>query len=55
MVHMMVSLAKRLIIQFDKAKGPAVTKIDAQTEADIKFGYCTEFIILLNQPMSEET
>ena len=41
--------------QFDKAKGPAVTKIDAQTEADIKFGYCTEFIILLNQPMSEET
>ncbi len=33
--------------QFDKAKGPAVTKIDAQTEADIKFGYCTEFIILL--------
>ena len=35
--------------QFDKAKGPAVTKIDAQTEADIKFGYCTEFIILLNQ------
>ena len=36
--------------QFDKAKGPAVTKIDAQTEADIKFGYCTEFIILLNQP-----
>ena len=41
--------------QFDKAKGPAVTKIDAQTEADIKFGYCTEFIILLTQPMSEET
>ena len=41
--------------QFDKAKGPAVTKIDAQTEADIKFGYCTEFIILLNQPMSEQT
>ena len=34
---------------------PAVTKIDAQTEADIKFGYCTEFIILLNQPMSGET
>ena len=32
-----------------------MTKIDAQTEADIKFGYCTEFIILLNQPMSEET
>ena len=42
--------------QFDnKAKGPAVTKIDAQTEAEIKFGYCTEFIILLDKPMSEET
>lgn len=41
--------------QFDKAKGPSVTKIDAQTEAEIKFGYCTEFIILLDHPMSEET
>ena len=42
--------------QFDsKAKGTAVTKIDAQTEAEIKFGYCTEFIILLDKPMSEET
>lgn len=30
------------------ASGPAV-KIDAQAEADIKFGYCTEFIILLNK------
>ena len=42
--------------QFDKAKGPAVTKIDAQTEADIKFGYCTEFIINLDKemPKSEE-
>ncbi len=27
----------------------SVTKIDAQAEADIKFGYCTEFIILLNK------
>ena len=34
--------------QFDKAKGPAVTKIDAQTEADIKFGYCTEFLSLIH-------
>ncbi|MBE5900678.1 MAG: DAK2 domain-containing protein [Lachnospiraceae bacterium] len=31
-----------------------VTKISAQTEAEIKFGYCTEFIIVLNEPMSEE-
>ena len=27
----------------------------ASVNGDIKFGYCTEFIILLNQPMSEET
>ncbi len=26
-----------------------VTKVDAQTEADIKFGYCTEFIVLLSK------
>ena len=32
----------------------AVTKISPQAEADIKFGYCTEFIILLNKPMPIE-
>ena len=31
-----------------------VTKITPQAEADIKFGYCTEFIIMLNEPMPEE-
>jgi hypothetical protein len=31
-----------------------VTRISAQTEAEIKFGYCTEFIIVLNKPMTEE-
>ena len=41
--------------QFSGSKGPAVTKIDTQTEKDIKFGYCTEFIILLDKPMPEET
>ncbi len=30
------------------------TKISAETEAEIKFGYCTEFIIVLNAPMSDE-
>lgn len=28
------------------SKGTGVTKISAETNADIKFGYCTEFIIL---------
>lgn len=33
--------------------GAAPAKISAETEADIKFGYCTEFIIVLNAPMSD--
>ena len=40
--------------QFEKSSGPAVTKISAQAEADIRFGYCTEFIILLDKPMPSE-
>lgn len=34
--------------------GSGVVKISAQTEQDIKFGYCTEFIIVLNKPLSEQ-
>lgn len=30
-----------------------VTKITPETEAEIKFGYCTEFIIVLDQPLTE--
>ena len=36
------------------ATGSGVVKISAQTEQDIKFGYCTEFIIVLNKPLSEQ-
>lgn len=36
------------------AAGSGVVKISAQTEQDIKFGYCTEFIIVLNKPLSEQ-
>lgn len=32
----------------------SVVKISAQTEAEIKFGYCTEFIIVLNRPLSDK-
>lgn len=39
---------------FEKSSSPAVTQISPQAEADIKFGYCTEFIILLDKPVSEE-
>ena len=31
-----------------------VVKISAQTEAEIKFGYCTEFIIVLNSAISDK-
>ena len=31
-----------------------ITKISAETEAEIKFGYCTEFIIVLNNPLSDK-
>ena len=33
--------------------GAAPAKISAETEAEIKFGYCTEFISVLNAPMSD--
>ena len=39
---------------FEKSSAPSVTKISPQAEADIKFGYCTEFIILLDKAVSEE-
>lgn len=34
---------------------PAVSKITPQTQAEIKFGYCTEFIIMLEKEYTEET
>ncbi|MCD8232399.1 MAG: DAK2 domain-containing protein [Clostridiales bacterium] len=33
---------------------PGIVKISAETEEAIRFGYCTEFIIVLNRPMTEE-
>ena len=40
---------------FEKvSSGPAVTRISQQAEADIKFGYCTEFIILTEKEFTEE-
>ena len=34
--------------------GSGVVKISQQTEQDIKFGYCTELIIVLTQPLEEK-
>ena len=36
------------------ASGSGVVKISAEAEAEIKFGYCTEFIIVLKQPLTEK-
>lgn len=37
-----------------EASPSGIVKISAQTEEEIKFGYCTEFIIVLKQPLKEE-
>ena len=34
-------------------KDPALSRFSAETEKEIKFGYCTEFIIVLNKPLTE--
>ena len=36
------------------AAGSGVIKISAETEQEIKFGYCTEFIIVLTQPLTSK-
>lgn len=36
------------------ASSGGVVKISEQAEQDIKFGYCTEFIIVLNQPLEQK-
>ncbi len=38
----------------DKTTAGGITKISAETQAEIKFGYCTEFIIVLDRPLSDE-
>ena len=40
--------------EFEKPAGAAVTKISPQAEADIKFGYCTEFIVMTKEEISME-
>jgi len=36
------------------SSGTVVSKISAETSADIKFGYCTEFIILIEKKFTED-
>ena len=47
-------LGKEVDYTFEEPKSAPV-KVSAQTEAEIKFGYCTEFIIMLNQKFDAKT
>lgn len=48
-------LGKEVDYSFEAPKKESAVRISAQTEADIKFGYCTEFIIMLEKAYDENT
>ena len=48
-------LGKEVDYTIEKPQGTGEpVQADTRTEADIKFGYCTEFIIMTKKPMSQE-
>ena len=47
-------MGKEVDLTFDGGESAKVVKITPQAEADIKFGYCTEFIIVLDKEFSAE-
>lgn len=48
-------LGKEVNMTVEPAVGQtSVVKISKETEDEIRFGYCTEFIIVLNKPLSEQ-
>lgn len=47
-------LGKEIDYTIEAPSGSAPSKISAETEAEIKFGYCTEYIIVLNSPISSK-
>lgn len=48
-------LGKDIDYTFEAPKAAVPVKISAQTEAEIKFGYCTEFIIMLDKEFPAKT
>ena len=48
-------LGKEVDYSFAASKKESTVRISAQTEADIRFGYCTEFIIMLEKAYDEKT
>ena len=47
-------MGKEVDLTFDAGENAKVVKVTPQAEADIKFGYCTEFIIVLNKKFTAE-
>lgn len=47
-------LGKEVDYSFEAPKKESAVRISAQTEADIRFGYCTEFIIMLEKAYDEK-
>ena len=47
-------LGKEIDYEIEDSSTSSVVKISCETEEEIKFGYCTEFIIVLNQPLSHQ-
>ncbi len=47
-------MGKEIDLNFEAGETAKVVKISEQAEADIKFGYCTEFIIVLNKEFTED-
>ncbi len=45
---------KEIDLNFETPDGTSVTRISPQAEKDIKFGYCTEFIIMTSRPFMEK-
>ena len=50
-----ILLGKEVDYSFETPKQESGIRISAQTQAEIKFGYCTEFIIMLEKAYDEKT
>ena len=47
-------MGKEIDLSFEAGETAKVVKISPEAEADIKFGYCTEFIIVLNKEFTDD-
>ena len=47
-------MGKEINLEFEAGETAKAVKISPEAEADIKFGYCTEFIIVLNKEFTDD-